>query len=65
MPSYQGLLDPEETAALLEFIRSLREVEPVDAGAAADRAHHLPGRARCRPLSPITCTRARASARGC
>jgi cytochrome c oxidase subunit 2 len=29
MPSYQGLLDPEETAALLEFIRSLREVEPM------------------------------------
>jgi cytochrome c oxidase subunit 2 len=29
MPSYQGLLDPEETAALLELIRSLRSVEPV------------------------------------
>lgn len=29
MPSYQGLLSPEETGALLELIRSLRDVEPI------------------------------------
>jgi cytochrome c oxidase subunit 2 len=28
MPSYQGALTPEETSALLEYIRSLREVVP-------------------------------------
>ncbi len=28
MPSYQGLLTPEETAAILEYIRSLRDVTP-------------------------------------
>ncbi|CAN5620359.1 cytochrome c oxidase subunit II [soil metagenome] len=28
MPSYQGLLAPEDTAALLEYIRSLRDIEP-------------------------------------
>jgi cytochrome c oxidase subunit II len=31
MPSYQGLLTPPETAAIVEFIRSLRDVEPDDA----------------------------------
>jgi cytochrome c oxidase subunit 2 len=24
MPSYQGLLEPDETAAIIEYIRSLR-----------------------------------------
>ncbi len=28
MPSYQGLLTPADTAAILEFIRSLRDVRP-------------------------------------
>ncbi|MEO8845083.1 MAG: cytochrome c oxidase subunit II [Kofleriaceae bacterium] len=28
MPSYQGLLTPADTAALLEYIRSLHEIEP-------------------------------------
>ncbi len=28
MPSYQGLLTPEQTASLLEYIRSLRDVQP-------------------------------------
>ena len=28
MPSYQGVLTPEETSAILELIRSLREVSP-------------------------------------
>ncbi|MEP6861409.1 MAG: c-type cytochrome [Deltaproteobacteria bacterium] len=28
MPSYQGVISPAETAALLEYIRSLRDVEP-------------------------------------
>jgi cytochrome c oxidase subunit 2 len=28
MPSYQGLLTPTDTAAILEFIRSLRDVRP-------------------------------------
>jgi len=28
MPSYQGLLTPEEVSALLEYIRSLRDVSP-------------------------------------
>lgn len=28
MPSYQGLLTPADTAAILEFIRSLRDVHP-------------------------------------
>jgi cytochrome c oxidase subunit 2 len=28
MPSYQGLLTPEETSALLEYIRSLRAIAP-------------------------------------
>lgn len=28
MPSYQGLLTPEETSAILEYIRSLRDVAP-------------------------------------
>ena len=31
MPSYQGALSPAETAAILEFIRSLRNVQPVEA----------------------------------
>jgi cytochrome c oxidase subunit 2 len=30
MPSYQGALTPEEAAAILEYIRSLRDVRPVD-----------------------------------
>lgn len=30
MPSYQGALTPEETSAILEYIRSLRDVRPVD-----------------------------------
>jgi hypothetical protein len=29
MPSYQGVLSPAETSALLEYIRSLRDVAPV------------------------------------
>jgi cytochrome c oxidase subunit 2 len=29
MPSYQGVLDPEQTSALLEYIRSLRDAVPV------------------------------------
>jgi cytochrome c oxidase subunit 2 len=29
MPSYQGALTPAETAAILEYIRSLRDVHPV------------------------------------
>jgi cytochrome c oxidase subunit 2 len=34
MPSYQGLLSPAETSALLEYIRSLRDVPPVAAAPA-------------------------------
>jgi cytochrome c oxidase subunit 2 len=30
MPSYQGVLTPAETAAILEYIRSLRDVRPVN-----------------------------------
>jgi cytochrome c oxidase subunit 2 len=30
MPSYQGVLSPAETAAIVEYIRSLREVRPVE-----------------------------------
>jgi cytochrome c oxidase subunit 2 len=29
MPSYQGVLSPAETSAILEYIRSLRDVAPV------------------------------------
>jgi cytochrome c oxidase subunit 2 len=29
MPSYQGVLTPAETSAIVEYIRSLRDVEPV------------------------------------
>jgi len=46
MPSYQGLLDPEETAALLEFIRSLREVEPVRPAPQPTGPITLPGGSR-------------------
>jgi cytochrome c oxidase subunit II len=31
MPSYKGLITPAETAALIEFIRGLRELEPIEA----------------------------------
>jgi cytochrome c oxidase subunit 2 len=48
MPSYQGALTPEETSAILEYIRSLRDVRPVaivppPAGPTAGTAIQLPG----------------------
>ena len=43
MPSYQGLLDPEETSAILEFIRSLRDVEPTTQMPAPTAPITLPG----------------------
>ena len=42
MPSYQGVLSPEETSALLEYIRSLRDVPPRPMAPAATGAITLP-----------------------
>lgn len=59
MPSYQGVLSPAETSAIVEFIRSLREVRPaaVVPPPAAPIAFPGAGSAPAPPAAPPGATR--------